>query len=66
MFFLSQVTFNRSISQQKLEMFFSNKKKSGGGEIESMEFISEEGKLLITFKDVEGKGICYNKKNIYL
>ena len=34
-------------------MFFENKKKSGGGPIESMEMM-HEGKLIITFKDVAG------------
>ena len=44
---------NNSCETEMLEMYFENKRKSGGGEIEKFEWINES--TIITFKDVEGK-----------
>ncbi|KAK3600835.1 hypothetical protein CHS0354_014196 [Potamilus streckersoni] len=43
--------FTKSISQDTLEMFFENKKRCGGGEIENLEWGRNKREVFITFKD---------------
>ena len=44
---------NNIIETEMLEMYFENKRKSGGGEIEKFEWIDES--VIITFENLEGK-----------
>ncbi|KAL3863575.1 hypothetical protein ACJMK2_005326 [Sinanodonta woodiana] len=41
----------KSISKDALEMFFENTRKSGGGDIENLEWERKKGEAFITFKD---------------
>ena len=41
-------------SVETLEMFFENKKKSGGGDVEKVEINHETDTALITFEDPNG------------
>lgn len=45
-----------SFKQDTLRMLFENTKRSGGGPIENIEYDTNSGKALITFKD--SAGIC--------
>jgi len=45
-----------SYRRDTLTMLFENAKRSGGGEIEKIDFVPESGRALITFKD--STGIC--------
>lgn len=42
------------ISRQMLELFFENTKQSGGGEIERLDYDTDGGQTLITYKTNEG------------
>jgi len=42
--------------QDTLLMLFENSKRSGGGEIDNVDYVERSGKALITFKD--SAGIC--------
>ena len=35
--------------------YFGNKRRSGGGEVETVELLSDTGMAFVTFKDVDGK-----------
>ena len=43
-----------------LEMFFENKKRSGGGEIERIQMFPKDGRAIIRFADKEGKVVLCN------
>ena len=44
----------RAISKKELEIYCQSRKQSGGGDISSIEHISDE-ESIITFEDQEGK-----------
>ena len=46
---------NKETSQETLKMFFENRRKSGGGQIEDVWFNKSNGNYIITFKNREGK-----------
>ena len=46
---------NKETSQETLKMFFENRRKSGGGQIENVWFNKSNGNYVITFKNREGK-----------
>jgi len=45
----------KDVSKEFLYMFLENKRKSGGGTIEKMQFGSTPGKAIVTFEDERGK-----------
>ena len=46
---------NKETSQETLKMFFENRRKSGGGQIEDVWFNKSNGNYIITFENREGK-----------
>ena len=46
-----------NVTDQQIELFFENSKKSGGGEVQKVEYDKEARSAIVTFKDVEGKSI---------
>jgi len=51
---------NKDINCELLQMYFSNRRKSGGFGIQSIFMKSEEGKAVITFESVDGE-LIYEK-----
>lgn len=49
------ITFTGEISEDTLSYYFNNTRKSGGGDIESLDVSSETGIAVIEFKAKEGK-----------
>ena len=49
---------NTAISQEKLELFFENTKKSGGGDIKSVDMLPTMQMAIITFQDTAGRLNC--------
>ena len=47
----------KSIAKQELEIHFQSRKKSGGGDIRSVELNSTKGEAVVVFEDEEG--ICF-------
>ena len=47
----------KSITKQELEIHFQSRKKSGGGDIHSVELNSTKGEAVVVFEDEEG--ICF-------
>ena len=43
-----------SITKQELEIRFQSRKKSGGGDISSVELNSAKGEAVVVFEDEEG------------
>ena len=44
-----------SITKKELGIHFQSRKKSGGGDIRSVELNSAKGEAVVVFKDEEGK-----------
>jgi len=53
-----------SFKQDTLSMLFENTKRSGGGNIEKIDFAPDTGRALITFQD--SAGLCLNKFWLFL
>lgn len=49
------ITFTGDISEYTLRYYFENSRKSGGGEIEEMDFSPDTGVAVVEFKDSESK-----------
>ena len=43
----------KDTSEEFLQLFFENRRKSGGGDIEHVDYHNEEGIAVITFKDAD-------------
>lgn len=43
-----------NVTDQQIELFFENSKKSGGGEVQRVEYDKEARSAIVTFKDAEG------------
>lgn len=48
------------ISEEQLELFFENRKKSGGGEVERVEYDVDTNSAVVWFKDTNGKSTSLN------
>ena len=46
---------HKSTSESYMHVFFENRRKSGGGEIEHLDFDTEEGTAVIVFKDADSE-----------
>ena len=46
---------HKSTSESYMHVFFDNRRKSGGGEIEHLDFDTEEGTAVIVFKDADSE-----------
>ena len=46
---------NKQISQETLELFFENAKRSGGGDIKKIEMLLSMQAVIITYEDETGK-----------
>ena len=44
----------QNVTDQQIELFFENSKKSGGGEVLRVEYDQEARSAKVTFKDAEG------------
>lgn len=49
--------FGEEIEDEIVEIYFENKRKSGGGTIES--FVKKDQQVIITFQDEQGMIVCY-------
>ena len=43
----------KDTSEELLQLFFENRRKSGGGDLENVDYHNEEGIAVITFKDAD-------------
>ena len=43
-----------NVTDQQIELFFENSKKSGGREVQKVEYDKEARSAIVTFKDAEG------------
>ena len=48
---------NQTISEETLELYFENTKKTGGGEIKSIDMLPSLQAAIITFEDTAGENI---------
>lgn len=56
--------FRDGTSKDTLELYFESSKRSGGGDLESIELNKEDGTCLIFFKDHKGNCYFYLMKQI--
>ena len=42
-------------TKDSIEMFFENKRRSGGGEVEHVDYAPDQGKAIVTFANAESK-----------
>ncbi|XP_071170581.1 protein mono-ADP-ribosyltransferase PARP14-like isoform X3 [Mytilus edulis] len=58
-------TFTGDISEYTLRYYFENTRKSGGGEIEDMDFSPDTGVAVVEFKDNESAANVLKKQNVH-
>lgn len=49
--------FGEEVGDEILEMYFENKRRSGGGTIES--YVKKDQQVIITFQEEQGMIVCY-------